>query len=72
MKLEKREITLNEQDSLRDVLFMEKALLFEYVEGLTKVGRKEARERLLSLLKETAEELFLIKDLLEKLKSADA
>ena len=72
MKLEKREITLNEQDSLRDVLFMEKALLFEYVEGLTKVGRKETRERLLSLLKETAEELFLIKDLLEKLKNADA
>ena len=72
MKLEKREITLNEQDSLRDVLFMGKALLFEYVEGLTKVGRKETRERLLSLLKETAEELFLIKDLLEKLKNADA
>ena len=71
MKLEKREITLNEQDSLRDVLFMEKGLLFEYVESLTRAGRKETRERLLALLKETAEEVFLINDLLEKLKSAE-
>ena len=66
MKLEKREITLNEKDSLRDLLFLEKSLLSEYVATLTKINRKEFREELLTLMKETAEEIFWIKDLLEK------
>ena len=30
MKLEKREITLNETDSLKDIYYMEKTLLREY------------------------------------------
>ena len=68
MKLEKREITLNEHDSLLDVTFMEKALLGAYVEGLAKVRRKEARERLLGSMRCVAEDLFLVKDLLEKVK----
>ena len=71
MKLEKREITLNEQDSLSDVLFMEKALLFECVEALAKVSRKETRERLLDFIKDAAECLFVVKDILEKIKSAE-
>ena len=71
MKLEKREITLNEKDSLSDMLFMEKALLLEYVESLTKADRKETRERLLGFIKDTAEDLFFVKDLLEKVKSAE-
>ena len=54
MKLEKREITLNEKDSLSDIAYMEKALLFEYVEGIARAGRKETRERLLQFIKETA------------------
>ena len=66
MKLEKREMTLNECDTLRDVLLLEKALLGEYVEALTKVRRKETRERLLEYIKSVAEELFLATDLLEK------
>ena len=66
MKLEKREITLNECDSLRDVLFLEKSLLNEYVEALVRVRRKETRERLLEYLKAVAEELFLASDLLDK------
>ena len=66
MRLEKREITLNEKDSLRDLLFLEKSLLSEYVATLTKINRKEFREELLTLMKETAEEIFWIKDLLEK------
>ncbi len=66
MKLEKREITLNEKDSLKDILFLEKALLNEYVETLIYVTRKEERERLLTRIKETAEEIFTVKDLLEK------
>ena len=64
MRLEKREITLNEKDSIKDVLFLEYALLNRYVEALVQVERKETRVRLLSLLQETAEEIFTIKDLL--------
>ena len=67
MRLEKREITLNEQDSLRDILFLGKALLFEYAESLGKAYRKEVREGLLDLIKENAEDFFLISDLLQKL-----
>ena len=67
MKLEKREITLNECDSVRDLLFLEKALLCEYVEMLTKVKRKETRSRVLELLAETAQEAFWTSDLLDKL-----
>lgn len=66
MKLEKREITLNEKDSLKDVLLLERALLSQYTEALTKMARKESRERLLTHVKETAEETFWIKDLLDK------
>ena len=66
MKLEKREITLNEKDSLKDIFYLEKTLLNEYVETLVYVTRKEERERLMKLIKETAEEIFTVKDLLEK------
>ena len=68
MRLEKREITLNEQDSLMDVAFLEKALLFEYVEALSKADRKETRERLIGFMKEACEDLFLVNDLLKKVK----
>ena len=66
MRLEKREITLNEKDSIKDVLFLEYALLNRYVEALVQVERKELRERLLTLLRETAEEVFTMKDLLNR------
>ena len=68
MRLEKREITLNEQDTLVDVVFLEKALLFEYVETLSKVDRKETRERLIGFMRENCEDLFLLNDLLKKVK----
>ena len=66
MRLEKREITLNEKDSLKDLLLLEKALLGQYTDALTRVSRKEFRERILELIKETAEEIFWTKDLLDK------
>ena len=47
--------------------FLEKALLCEYVEMLTKVKRKETRSRVLELLAETAQETFWTSDLLDKL-----
>lgn len=66
MKLEKREITLNECDSLRDIRMLEKALLNEYLTALSVMERKETRECVLALIKENAEEFFLAQDLLKK------
>lgn len=66
MKLEKREITLNEADSLKDMLYMEKNLLCRYGELMEKAERKEVRAELLRLMKETGEEVFFVFDLLKK------
>ena len=47
MKLEKREITLNEFDSLKDVFYLEKNLLCEYANALEKACRQETRNEIL-------------------------
>lgn len=60
MKLEKREITLNERDSLTDVVCLDKVVLFAYQEGLAKMKRKETAKALIRQMQETAEELFFI------------
>ena len=62
MKLEKREITLNEKDSLKDVLYLETFLLIKYADQ-RKEFRKETENVFERLKKETEEEL----DLIEKL-----
>lgn len=66
MKLEKREITLNEADGLTDVFFTEKSLASHYVYALESVKRKQTRAVLLSLLKEVGEDLYLTRDLMKK------
>ena len=43
MKLEKREISLNELDSITDALCAENLLVLEYTRGLEKAKRKEIR-----------------------------
>lgn len=43
MKLEKREITLNEADSVTDMLYMEKTLLSTYEKGEKVADRKETK-----------------------------
>lgn len=63
MKLEKREITLNETDSVKDVLYMQKALLAEYVDVLESAERKATREELLRLLKAAGEDMCFVCDL---------
>lgn len=68
MKLEKREITLNEKDSLADAYLTQKSLLLTYVAALDKVSKKQTRERLLDLMRETCEDLFFVKDLKESIK----
>ena len=57
MKLEKREITLNETDSLRETFYLLKILSKEYIETLCKSVRKETKDLLISLSKEVEEDL---------------
>ena len=52
MKLEKREITLNEKDSLKDVLYLETFLLIKYADQ-RKEFRKETENVFERLKKET-------------------
>ena len=66
MKIEKREITLNEYDSLKDAYYRAKTLLYEYLNALFQMERKETRDEALKLMRETAEDVFLLKDLMKK------
>ncbi len=67
MKLEKREITLNEIDSVKDVLIMEKTLLREYAFALEQAERRESRNFLSEGVKNAAKEVFFLSDSLETL-----
>ena len=62
MKLEKREITLNEQDTLQDICRVEESLLHDYVTLLTHIQRKQTRELLLMHIREVAEDLYTVTD----------
>lgn len=64
MKLEKREITLNEQDTLKDVCFLEERLLHEYVSALLQTQRKQTRTLLVDCMRELAEDIYELSDLL--------
>lgn len=64
MKLEKREITLNEYDSLQETYYFQKLLLKEYAETLCFVERKETRGAVLRLMSETGEDLCFVSDLM--------
>lgn len=64
MKLEKREITLNEFDSLKEMFYLEKMLMNEYLECLCKSARKETRGELLRMMKEVGEDLIWTLDLM--------
>ena len=66
MKLEKREITLNELDSLKDVYYFEKTLLREYENAAKKAERKEAQNEIARLLEEVKGEAESAKKRIEK------
>ncbi len=68
MKLKKREITLNEADSLQDVYYMEKILSEGYSEGKNISSRKETLLLLDSLQKEGEKELEFARSLWERSK----
>ena len=64
MKLEKREISLNEADSFRDTCAVEKMLLYAYVDALCKATRQETKKEILRLMQETGEDLCFAYSLL--------
>ena len=64
MKWEKREITLNEYDSVSDMLFTAERLLDLYKEATLFAEKKEVRERLKVGMGETAEIIYRLSDVL--------
>ena len=64
MKNSKREITLNEKDSIQDLLTAEKALLNDYVSAHFKIERKETRRFLCDCIAKVAEDVFFLRDVL--------
>ena len=67
MKFEKRDITLNEADSIRDMLQMEKNMLIEYAQGLVVPLQKQTRNAWLKNLGETAESVGELQNVLQGL-----
>ena len=65
MKLEKREITLNEKDSLTDMLLLERSILSAYAQACGEAERKESRLLMIENFKETAKDAFQLRDLLD-------
>lgn len=60
MKLEKREITLNEADSVTDMLYMEKTLLSTYEKGEKVAERKETKSLCAKKTREIRNEIELL------------
>ena len=67
MKLEKREITLNEKDSLQDARYMQKGLLSAYLQCLEQVERKEVRQYIQQRIDEIRQEAQKLEKQIEKL-----
>ena len=66
MKLEKREVTLNEKDSILDMLFFEENLQQEYSVIAEKIEGKELRCALLRHAKDLDEKLERLRGWLVK------
>ncbi len=66
MKLKKREITLNEADSLKDMYFLEKLIEGEYAKADFGAERKEAKNEGARLQAEAAEERAFLHKLWKK------
>lgn len=64
MKLEKREITLNEKDSLKDMYFLEKNLQMQYEQGVKFAERKETEGELSKLMREAEKDAAVCAELI--------
>ncbi len=69
MKLKKREITLNEVDSLKDMLYLENLIAGAYGEGDENAFRRETTNELQTLGKELAGERALVEKLFKRAKA---
>ena len=69
MKIEKQKITLNERDSLLDVLYSHERLAEAYLQGARTVDRREVRELLKKRLCEVIDEIYFLKDLIRSLQN---
>lgn len=67
MKNCKRDITLNEESTIEDMLAFERGLLRDYAAAVFAIESKEARELVLASIKELAEDTWLVNDLLSAL-----
>jgi hypothetical protein len=72
MKNSKREITLNEMDSLCDMLETERALAHAYLDGLKDAESKHVRETLSTLLIKVCADVFVLIDLIESVREQSA
>ena len=66
MKFEKREITLNEIDSLKDSFYFEETLLARYQSGLDSTENKETTETIRSFIRATESEIQTLSKLMKK------
>ena len=64
MKLEKREITLNEYDSLHDIFQTEKNLLRAYIELLEYIESKEIKQAFIKAVSLVAEDMLSVLSLM--------
>ena len=65
MKLEKREITLNEYDSLHDIFQTEKNLLRTYIELLEYIESKEIKQAFIKSVSLVAEDMLSVLSLMQ-------
>ena len=65
MKIEKREITLNEYDSLHDIFQTEKNLLRTYIELLEYIESKEIKQAFIKAVSLVAEDMLRVISLMQ-------
>ena len=65
MKIEKREITLNEYDSLHDIFQTEKNLLRAYIELLEYIESKEIKQAFIKSVSLVAEDMLSVLSLMQ-------
>ena len=71
MKIEKREMTLNEKDALKDTLTFERALLLEYAALSPLTYGTERRENYIAMMEQILHNIFEISDLLREQKTQE-
>ncbi|MBQ8375318.1 MAG: hypothetical protein IJX98_07100 [Clostridia bacterium] len=66
MRLDKREIMLNEKDSCLDTLLFMRTLISEYSAAAMRVERKELRERISEHIRELLKECYYWRDMIKR------